>query len=75
MLLGAALARLLAPPVGNLFDPWFRAAPFVYAIVGSLIGLSVDIYLRTNDEPTKRELILAAVVCGLLAIACAVILH
>jgi len=53
--------------VGNGFDPWFRSAPFVYAIAGAMIGLFVEL-LTPRDEPTKRALVLAVLIFGLIAI-------
>jgi hypothetical protein len=51
---------------------WFRTAPFVYAIAGAALGLCVEIFTR-SDEPTKRELLLTAVILGLVAISWALI--
>jgi uncharacterized membrane protein len=55
--------------VGNGFDPWFRSAPYIYAIIGSLIGLAVELYARLKDNRVSRELLLAVGICVVLAIA------
>lgn len=59
--------------VGNAFEPWFCAAPFVYAIVGALIGLCFEVLTR-RDEATKREMLLVVAALGLLAIFAALVL-
>lgn len=72
MLMGAALGFIVGMAthaVGDMFDPWFRAAPFLYAIVGSTLGLCVELYSRLEDVRTKRECLLAGLVCVLLAIS------
>jgi hypothetical protein len=72
MLLGAAIGLLFPRPIGNGLDPWIRYAWFVHAFVGSLIGLCIELYVRINDTRTRHEILLAAVICGLLATLCAI---
>jgi hypothetical protein len=71
MLLGAALGFIVGMAthaVGDLYDPWVRAAPFLDAIVGSTLGLCVELYSRLEDVRTKRECLLAGFICLLFAI-------
>jgi len=75
MLLGAALSSLWPPSVGNRLDPWVRFAPLLHAIVGSMIGLCAELYERINDTRTRHKLLLATVICGLLAILWIVIVR
>jgi hypothetical protein len=74
MFLGAAFS-LLWPSVGNRLDPWVRFAPLIHAIIGSVMGLCVELYVRINDTRTRHEILLGAVICGLLAILWAVVTH
>jgi hypothetical protein len=41
------------PPVGNRLEFWIYAAPYAQAIVGALIGLMIDLFLRAIEIPTS----------------------
>jgi hypothetical protein len=71
MAAGALVGFVFSLPffaVGNAFDPWFRAGPFVFAIGGSLLGLCVELYTRVTDERARCEILLAAFVCVVMVI-------
>jgi hypothetical protein len=59
VLLGVLAGAVLCPPVGNAFDPWFRAGPLIYTVAGALCGLSVELVRRFIQAPSnsraKRE--------------------
>jgi hypothetical protein len=69
MLVGARLGFMFPPAIGDSRDPWIRAAPFIHAIVGSLIGLSAELYARLKDKRVSPAFVLAVVACAVLAIA------
>jgi hypothetical protein len=70
MLLGAVLGFIVGVAThaaGDISYLWVRAAPFLDAIVGSTLGLGVELYSRLEDVRTKRECLLAGFVCALFA--------
>jgi hypothetical protein len=70
MLLGAYVGSILAPAVGDMLDPWHRAAPYTHAIVGSLAGLAIELCVRYR---ISIEFLIAIIASGVLAIAWAVV--
>ena len=70
MLVGALIGNIFSPAVGDALDPWHRAAPYVDAIIGSLIGLAVELCVRYR---ISVEFFIAIVACGVLAVAWAIV--
>jgi hypothetical protein len=50
MLSGALVGAACRPAVGNFLDFWMYAAPYAQALVGSIIGLSIDVLFRLIES-------------------------
>jgi hypothetical protein len=58
MLMGAGIGSVLSLPfhaVGNFIDPWFRAGPVIWAIVGAVAGLCFELFTRLNARANREK--------------------
>jgi hypothetical protein len=46
MLSGALIGFVGAPVVGNGLDFWWYARPYAQALVGAIIGLTIEVFIR-----------------------------
>jgi ABC-type Mn2+/Zn2+ transport system permease subunit len=72
LLLGARIGFDLSNGPGNSLDLSHVAQPYIGAMIGSLIGLAVELYLRFKPR-ISIEFLVAVVASGVLAIAWAIV--
>ena len=54
LMFDGALIPILLPPIGNRLEFWVYAAPWAQALVGALLGLTIEVCLRLKPR-TERE--------------------